>query len=74
MTILWLILLIIVINQIIKFFYSLTQVNRKRKEAKSKHNSWNGQAEQPQPKKKIFSKDEGEYIDFEELPNEEQKD
>ena len=72
MGILWLILLIIVINQIIKFIYSLTRVSRKNKESKSTHNRWNGQTE-TQPKKKIFSDDEGEYVDFEELPKDDKQ-
>ncbi len=67
MSILGLILLIIVLNQVIKIIYSLFQANTKRKGDRSKQGRSTVDIKSHQPPKKIFSPNEGEYVDFEEI-------
>lgn len=68
MSILGLILLIIVFNLIFKIIRSLFQVNMERKGNKYRKGKSTLKVETPPPQKKIFSSSEGEYVDFEEIP------
>ena len=68
MSILGLIVFIIVLNQIIKIIYSLFKANTERKGSRqSKRGKSTINVQNQQPQKKIFSSDEGEYVDFEEI-------
>ena len=65
MSILGFIFLIILVNQIVKLIYSFIYANKAKKEARKKRRTKTNINNQ-QRKDKIFSADEGEYVEYEE--------
>ena len=66
MSILGFIFLIILVNQIVKLIYSFIYANKAKKEARKKRRTKTNINNQ-QRKEKIFSADEGEYVEYEEV-------
>ncbi|MCK9180270.1 MAG: DUF4834 family protein [Bacteroides sp.] len=66
MSILGFIFLIILVNQIVKLIYSFIYANKAKKEARKKRRTKTNINNQ-QRKDKIFSADEGEYVEYEEV-------
>ncbi len=64
MSILGFIFLIILVNQIVKLIYSFIYANKAKKEARKKRKT---NINNQQRKDKIFSADEGEYVEYEEV-------